>query len=493
MGNTISTSKKNTRYYIICAVSLFLMFLAGRIIPPFAPEITPVGMQVLFLFLGMVILWSTVGGVIWPSILAIIGLGITEYTSVNASIIAALGQAPLWQTLFAIILASTITLSGTGEYLARWIMSRKALRGHPYLFTVVFLIAMTIISSVTNAIAMMVLSWAILRGIAKIVGSDISEPYFRITSVMLMPACAFGEFVFPFRSWVGALWNAFAGIVGQELDYGPYIIITFALSFLIDILLVLYLVVIRTDVSMLRDFDNSVIMESFKDEKLTAQQKTYLYAMLVCMVIALMSNILPRGSALHTFLNNITVGGIFGIGVAILLMLRNKEGKPVMDWFDTTAKAPIWGAFFIVASSIPVATALCSEACGFMAWTSRILTPLFSGASLFLVYLIIIITALVLTNLASNTGVAMMLLPLTIPLAAAAGANPFTIGICVIFSACMGFLLPGSSAISAAVYGLLDEQKLRMKDIVLHGGVMCLIYLVLGVITFTFLDGILVI
>lgn len=85
------------------------------------------------------------------------------------------------------------------------------------------------------------------------------------------------------------------------------------------------------------------------------------------------------------------------------IMLRDKEdGKSLMDWNEITSKSPIWGAGFIVASAIPVASALCSEATGFMAWTSRILTPLFTDVPVWLVYTIIVFTALILTNLASN-------------------------------------------------------------------------------------------
>ena len=84
----------------------------------------------------------------------------------------------------------------------------------------------------------------------------------------------------------------------------------------------------------------------------------------------------------------------------------------------------------------------------------------------------------------------MMMIPLTIPLASAAGANPYMIGICVIFSSCMGLILPGASALSAAVYGMLDEQELRMQDIIIHGGMMLLMYLVLATIVFAVLDPI---
>ena len=83
--------QKQAGYYCIVALSVALMFL-GKWIPPFAPEITPVGMGVLGVFLGVVILWSTVGGSIWPSILGIIALGCTGYTNVTGAVSTSLGS-----------------------------------------------------------------------------------------------------------------------------------------------------------------------------------------------------------------------------------------------------------------------------------------------------------------------------------------------------------------------------------------------------------------
>lgn len=492
MGKT-ENGQKNFGYYAICVIAILLMFFGGMI-PSFSPDIPKVGMQLLGVFVGMVLLWSTVGGVIWPSILAIIAFGMTDYTNVNAAVMSSLGQVVIWQVLMVIVLASTITVSGGGEFMARWVISRKFLKGRPYLFSGVFLVAMTLISSVTNAIAMMLLSWTILRGIADIIGASMKEKYFRMMSVLLMPACAFGEFTIPFRSWVGALWNTFGQVVGQQFDYIPYIVITLLLSVLLDILFVLYLKLSKVDTSKLKTFDNTEIYNSLRDTKLTVRQKAYMVTMLICMVVAILSCILPKTSGLYLFLNNtLTTGGIFGVGVVVLMVIRAKDGKPLMDFFEITAKSPIWGPFFIIASAIPIANALCAQDVGFLTWTGKVIQPIFAESSLFMIYFLIIIVAVFLTNLASNTGIAMMMLALAVPLAASAGANVYIVGICTIFSACMGFLLPGAGAISAAVYGMKEEQDVRVKDILSHGSVVCVLYIVVASILFPILDKVLII
>ena len=63
--------KGNTLYYLHSTIGLLLIFGFGHL-PPFG-TVTPVGMQVLGIFAGMIYLWSFVS-VLWPSLLGIIAL-----------------------------------------------------------------------------------------------------------------------------------------------------------------------------------------------------------------------------------------------------------------------------------------------------------------------------------------------------------------------------------------------------------------------------------
>lgn len=76
--------KGNALYYINSAIGLFFLFAFGRIVPPLG-IISEVGMQVLGVFLGLIWLWSMVE-IIWPSILGIVALGLTDYCSMDDAI-----------------------------------------------------------------------------------------------------------------------------------------------------------------------------------------------------------------------------------------------------------------------------------------------------------------------------------------------------------------------------------------------------------------------
>ena len=60
-----------------------LIMLLGFVVPPFGP-VTVVGVKCLFIFIGMVYLWSTVNP-LWPSMLGLILLGLSGYAGEGAA------------------------------------------------------------------------------------------------------------------------------------------------------------------------------------------------------------------------------------------------------------------------------------------------------------------------------------------------------------------------------------------------------------------------
>ena len=85
-----TSSGKNSLYWINTAISLFFMFIFGRIITPVEP-LTAAGVQVLGIFIGLIWAWSTVD-MAWPSIVGFIALGFSDYTTVATAFTAGFGN-----------------------------------------------------------------------------------------------------------------------------------------------------------------------------------------------------------------------------------------------------------------------------------------------------------------------------------------------------------------------------------------------------------------
>lgn len=62
---------KSNTFYLHCLIGLLLMF-GPWLIPPFEP-VTPIGMRILGIFLGLIYMWTFVGS-LWPSLLGILAM-----------------------------------------------------------------------------------------------------------------------------------------------------------------------------------------------------------------------------------------------------------------------------------------------------------------------------------------------------------------------------------------------------------------------------------
>ena len=82
-AKTIERRRYNPVKILNTAITLGLMYGVG-LLPPFS-ALTPVGMKLLGVFLGVVYGYSTCG-VIWPSLFAIIAFGLSGYTSMGDAI-----------------------------------------------------------------------------------------------------------------------------------------------------------------------------------------------------------------------------------------------------------------------------------------------------------------------------------------------------------------------------------------------------------------------
>lgn len=470
-------------YYGIVMVCVALMFL-GRFLPPLAPEITPTGMGVLGVFVGVVILWSTVGGPIWPSILGIVTLGCTGYTSVMGAVGSSLGSFMVFNMICVTAMTSALTATGADEKMAKWLISRKAWEGRPYLFTFVFLFAFFLISAVTFAFAMIFICWTILRKMAQEVGTSMRHPYFVAMTVYAVVATSLGEFVIPLKSWQYALCSAFiANAGGASIHFGMYIATTFSLGVAVLLILVLTMrPVFRVDLTPIRDYRPGGM--AGEDHRLNGSQTAIIVVLVVSMVLSIFTNYLKGDGLIVRVISTLELPGIFGIAVVILCAVKNREGQPILS-FGKVMGGIVWGPILLVGLATCLSSALTSPDCGFMVFFARTLVPLMEGKPVALVYAFIIITACVLTNVASNTGIGMMMIPISVPICLAAGCNMNVAAIVCIYSACYGFILPGSAATSPLMYSNPDLHK---TEILKHTSFVVVLYIIIGCILFPILD-----
>ena len=106
---------KDFSYWIHMAITIVIMVGFGYL--PAPEPVTPFGMQVLGIFIGMVYGWSMVDQ-IWPSLFGIIMLAVVDYDTIGNLLIAGWGSGTVWTIVMVLVFAQAVSDAGVTEYLA---------------------------------------------------------------------------------------------------------------------------------------------------------------------------------------------------------------------------------------------------------------------------------------------------------------------------------------------------------------------------------------
>ena len=137
--------------YVHIIITLLLMFGFGYL-PTFS-TLTPVGMKLLGLFLGVIYGYSTCNA-IWPSLFAFIAFGLSGYTDMNGAISSMLGGSTVFQIITQYFTAGAIVIYGFGKWFVRWSLTKKIFQGKPLFYTwcfmFIFMWTSIVISQIPN-------------------------------------------------------------------------------------------------------------------------------------------------------------------------------------------------------------------------------------------------------------------------------------------------------------------------------------------------------
>ncbi len=139
---------------------------------------------------------------------------------------------------------------------------------------------------------------------------------------------------------------------------------------------------------------------------------------------------------------------------------------------DEAYQAVSWKSVFLLASLIPLGLAV--EVSGTAAWIAGQTLTLLGDVPAWGLQLAVAVLATVFTLVMSNVGATVLLVPLAVNIAVAAGANPAVFALTVALATSNAFLLP-THQVNALIMGPGDY---RVADFLRAGGIMTVLFLV---------------
>lgn len=147
----------------------------------------------------------------------------------------------------------------------------------------------------------------------------------------------------------------------------------------------------------------------------------------------------------------------------------------VLD-IDDAYEAVSWSTVFLLASLIPLGQAV--QTSGTAEWIAQQILLLLHGWPVWLLQAGLAVLATVFTLIMSNVGATVLLVPLAVSIAVAAGGDPAIFALTVAISTSNSFLIP-THQVNALIMG---PAGYKVTDFVKSGGIMTILFLVVSLV-----------
>lgn len=431
----METKKPHIIHYVI-VTALCLLF---RFIPPFA-GITPLGMGILGTFIGAIYGWIAID-MLWPSMMALLGIGLS--IGMNQMLAASLGSITIFGLLLVMPVIHVCNETHAFDWLINKLLTNKFMQGKPWI-TVWFILLVAWFMGPHNPIIMCIIFCSFANAICHQVGIGKNEKFPIFMYLGIAYACMMGQILFPFVSTgltlIMAYNNMFPDFPLDFVGYLGFMIPSGILMVTIYVLLIKF--IFRVDASKIANFKQEGGVP-----KITKDQSLSLGIFVVFIVLNVCGS-LPLGAVKH-FLEQFGLAGYTLVLLCFmsLPLVKKADGTPFCD-IEKSMKIVNWGQVLMVGYIMVIATYMNRPETGITAAMASLIQPFTSLPPLVFVVFMLLFAA-ILTNLANNMIVVVLVMPFMFNFASLIGMAP-TGMICLLFLlAQFALATPAASPVTA--------------------------------------------
>lgn len=394
-------TKTQKNFLVALVLGLLIFFLV-----PATNGLTPAGVKFLAVFLPTVVIWLVEGGSGWSALFGtgmIVLLG--AYNGVET-------YKLLWGgTLVSMVIpfymvANALEESGTMMWVVRWILSRKIVHGRPFLFSVMFIVALLICSIFVSPMVTTVIFFKVLKDLTKSVGIGREDGFYRAHGLIIawVGQTVDGCLIWG-RPFIVSMVAMIVGLGFEKFTINDYFKLSaLYLVFVVVVALAFVYLWIRPDTSKFVSFDDEAIRKDLKANPMSKRSKILLGGMAV-VIFAYVAAFATILGPVQAYFNPLPSACAISF-VAACLAIITCDGKPVLDIGYEASRLP-WNTVLFLGAVMYYGGTIGSADYGISACLSNILTPVVSALPATVAIIAGLAIASVFTNLTSNAVTAM--------------------------------------------------------------------------------------
>ena len=432
--------------YVHLAVVCAFMFLF-RFVPTIG-TITPYGMAIIGIFIGLIYGWSVdADNLCWTSLLGIVALGVTDFGNAGAALAAAFGNESVLLMLLGMFFVGMLQDSKLTEWLSNKLLGAKFTQGKPWLLTAFIMIVPALASILVNQTLIALIMIVIYKSIFEQAGYKKGDLYPAMVLMGFFLVCSVAFSLFPFRGWC-LMTVGMATKAGIQINMAGWII-TEVVAIAVTCVgwMLIMMITPGCKVANLKDID---ITQFQKDSApMTPKQKAVMAITLVNVIGCIIISFAGGNEGFRLVLKNI---GVYGwvVGIIAVAMVLKVDGEPILN--KKTAPAYFyWDLILVVAAAMVVANQITSANAGITPMVGQLIAPLLTLPPFVFLLALGFITFL-LTNFANNVAVTITMMTVAMTLAAQAQFNLQVALMVITIYGVIGLLTPAGSVNGAMIH-----------------------------------------
>ena len=409
MSGTV-TQKRDLKYlHFIITIALMFLF---RFIPPIG-TITPYGMAVIGIFIGLIYGWSVdADNLIWTSLLGLVALGMTDYGNAGQAIAAAFGNESVMLMLLAMFFIGMLQDSQLTQWMSNKLLGAKFTEGKPWVLTAFIIVVPALLTIVVNQTLVALIMFVVYQSIFEQAGYKKGDLYPAMVLMGFMVICSVAFSLFPFRGWC-LMTVGMATKAGVEINMGGWIISVVAALLVACVGWILIMFITPgCKVDKLKNVD----ITQFQKESapLTKRQKAVLFILLINIIGCIFLSFAAGKTGIRIYFGKI---GVYGwvIFLIALAMIWKVDGTPVLNK-KTAPGYFYWDLILVAAAAMVVAGQITAETSGITPMVGQLMAPLF-GLPPYTFLLALGIITFLLTNVANNVAVTITMMTIAMSMA----------------------------------------------------------------------------
>ena len=446
----IDLKRNNLVFGIHVIITVFFMFFFG-FLPAYDP-ITPLGMKLLGIFIGIVYAWTTTS-LLWPSFLGMVAIVVSGACPMEEFLTISFANSTVVFLILILVFTTAINKAGLINFIAAWLMSRKTVAGRPWLFSYFILLGALIGGTFVSTVASVLIFWSILYTVCE---KFDYKPYDKYPSLMIlgivMCSMTFGGSVMPFRLTGLVMTSTLSAATGGsvQISFGDYVLFSSVTAFLFTTFyLLLMRFVFRIDLSAMSGISADLIDKSALE--LSKRQKVVFSFLIFMIILLFLPDFLPDAWAVTSLLTNLGTCGIMLI-LLVIMMIVNIDGEPILTYKEAV-KGVDWDMVYLFAVILPFSSLLTTDATGVKPFMLQILNPVLNASSFLTFMISILVIDFVLTNFMNNAVLGIIFVNLCAPICISLGISPAPMIMVLMWTNQFAYMTPAASAPAAFVFG----------------------------------------